>query len=224
MYELFGVSMLTEPIFKPSYDEWQHWAQVVVDRLTTCVHIYSKPPFEDVFMPEKERQDKNAKTLDLLRRIYVLLEETDTPSDSLTNVAHHDERVIAGLAVMMKETLDHLPQLSRDMQKFLKSHWFDKYNGRLASELFHGPMGRDGEGIGSGYVEHGRLPLSLNDLLERECVGDIRQPRRELHRSGEGRGFLPGDITPQRRDEQGELRRRWADKNSQFLRSAGRVE
>lgn len=197
---------------KPSHEEWLHWAQVVIDRLTTCVHIYTKPPHRDMFMLDHDRQAKNAKTIDLLHRVHTLTDEVDTPTESLAEVAHHDERVIAGLAVLMAETLERLPELSTDMQALLKSPWHSKCAGRLADELFRGPGGNEPEGIGSGHPENGRLPESLQNLLEREQSGESRRPREALVR---------GEDEPRRHDE---TQRRWADKNSQFLRSAGRVD
>src|ERR1700691_3289585 len=155
---------------KPDFDEWLTWANVVVDRLTTCVHVYSKPPHEDIFMPEKERQQRNGQTVDLLRRIHALIDETDTPTDSLTELDHHAERVIDGLTLLFRETLAHLPELSIDMQKLLKSPWHSKWSSRLAEELFRGPGGNDLEGIGSGMPEHGRLPAVITNMLEREGV------------------------------------------------------
>jgi len=202
---------MDDVIQKPSHQEWLDWAQVVIDRLTTCVHVYSKPPHEDVFIADHERQEKNAKTVNLLRRIHALTDEVDTPTESLAEVAYHDERVIAGLTVLLRDTLDQLPELSTDMQKLLKSSWHSKCAGRLADELFRGPMGNEQEGVGSGFPEHGRLPEVLQNLLEREQTGDSRRPREALVRSSE----------PRRHDE---TQRRWADKNSQFLRSAGRVD
>ena len=196
---------------KPSHEEWLRWSQVVIDRLTTSVHVYSKPPHEDVFMPEQARQTKNADTLNLLRRIHALTDEADTPTESLTEVAYHDERVIAGLAVLLRDTLVRLPALSTDMQALLKSPWHSKCAGRLADELFRGPLGNEPEGIGSGHPEHGRLPEVLQNLLEREQTGEARRPRDALVRESE----------PRRQDE---TQRRWTDKNSRFLRSAGRVE
>ncbi len=207
--------MLEQKFFKPSHEEWLKWAQVVIDRLTTCVHVYSKPPYDDVFIYEKERQEKNARCLALLKRIYSQTEACETPTDSLADVANHDERVIAGLGMMFAETLALLPELSGDMQKLLKSAWQHDCAGRIASELFCGPMGNLEEGIGSGHAEHGRLPLVLTELLERETTGDKRQPRQELHRNTDA---------PVRGDESDELKRRWADKNGQFMRSAGRVD
>ena len=203
------------------------WAQVVIDRLTTCVHVYSKPSYEDVFIAEKERQEKNAATLSLLRRIHGLVDDGDTPTESLADVAHHDEQIIDGLTVLFREALGMLPPLSADMQKLLKSEWFDKCNGRLASELFRGPMGNMPEGIGSGYPEQGRLPEVLAALLQRERVGDARQPRKELHRHDDDADksvttdLEPSEPSSRARDS---VKRRWADKNAQSLRSAGRVE
>jgi hypothetical protein len=199
-------------IEKPKRGEWITWAQIVVDRLTTVTHIYGKPPYRDVFMPEKERQAKNGKTLDLLRRIHTLTDEADTPTDSLTDLEHHDERVMAGLNVLLREALDLLPELSADMQLLLKSPWYNNCNGRLAEELFRGPLGHEPEGIGSGYPEHGRLPQVLDQLLEREKAGNGRQQREALH---------PHAQIP-RRDA--EAHRRWVEQNSQLYRSAGRVE
>ena len=207
---------------KPSHEEWQRWAQVVLDRLTTCVHVFSHPPYDDVFMAEKERQEKNTLTLDLLRRVHALIDDAETPTDSLADVAHHDERVIAGLKVLMQETLSRLPALSIDMQKLLKSSWHDKCNGRLAGELFKGPMGNEVEGIGSGHPEHGRLPEILRDLIEREQLGDGRQPREALHRHGGGKGTGERGGGPERHVP--DARRRWADGNKKRWQSAGQVD
>lgn len=202
-------------IHKPSHEEWLKWGQVVIDRLTTCAHIYSKPPYEDVFVPEQERQQKTSSAVDLLRRIHSLTDEADTPTESLAEVAYHDERVISGLAVLMSETLARLPELSADMQKLLKSPWHSHCVGRLADELFRGPLSNESEGIGSGHPEHGRLPETLKNLLEKEQMGDVRRPREALHRD------TAALDEPQRHDE---VQRRWTDKNSRYLRSAGRVE
>ena len=209
---------------KPSHGEWMEWAQVVLDRLTTCVHVYSKPPHEDVFIAEKDRQAKNEGALSLLHRIHGLIDEGETPTESLADVAHHDERVISGLAVLLRETLNALPVLSQDMQKLLKSEWYDKCKGRIASELFRGPMGDLNKGIGSGYPEQGRLPEILANMLERERIGDSRQPRIDLHRheTVELAQASGAEAGPKRHTV--DVKRRWADKNSSHLRSAGRVE
>jgi hypothetical protein len=212
--------MDSQTTYKPSHEEWLRWANVVIDRLTTCVHTYSRPPYEEIFMADQERQMKNAAAVNLLHRVHALTEDSDTPTDSLTDVAHHDERVIAGLALLMKETLDQLPALSTDMQMLLKSPWFDKCAGRLANELFRGPMNNEIEGIGSGHPEHGRLPEALQNLLEREMIGDTRKPRQELHRHRpESDSTIQAGAEPQRLDGN----RRWADKSNR-IRTAGQVE
>jgi len=200
---------MTESSPKPQVEEWLHWAQIVIDRLSICVNVYSHPPHEDIFMPEKDRQQRNAQIVDLLRRIHALTDESEMPSDSLTELDHHGERVVDGLALLFKETLQQLPELSLDMQKLLKSPWHSKFSSRLAENLFRGPMGDEQQGIGSGIPEHGRLPEVLANLLEREQIGDGRAPR-ETH-SGE----------PRREDD---VARRWGERNSRMLRSAGRIE
>ncbi|MFY9286976.1 MAG: hypothetical protein WAO98_00585 [Alphaproteobacteria bacterium] len=198
---------------KPSHEDWLKWSQVVIDRLTCAVHIYKKSPYEDVFMADQERQDKNTRIIALLHGIHKLIDDAETPTESLAEVAYHDERVISGLKVLMADTLALLPQISDDMQKLLKSHWHSKCTGRLADELFRGPLGNEPEGIGSGHAEHGRLPEVLKNMLEQEQMGDIRRPREALvrHEGGPSRG-------------NDETQRRWADKNSQYLRTAGRME
>ncbi len=198
---------------KPGRGEWIHWAQVVVDRLTTCTRIYAKPPYEDAFMPKEQRAAKKAKTLDLLYRIHTITDEAETPTDSLTDLEHHDERVIAGLAILLAETRDLLPEISADMQILLKSPWIDNCNGRLASELFKGPLGHEPEGIGSGHEKNGRLPASLAELIRQEREGEGRHLREAL--AG------PHAHAPRWQDE---AYRRWLGHNTKSLRTAGRVE
>jgi hypothetical protein len=193
---------------KPEYEEWLYWAQVVIDRLATCAQVYSKPPYESL-MPEKARQEKNGQVIDLLRRLEALTDGSISPSDSLAELDQHGERVIDGLAVLFAETLQKLPDLSADMQKLLKSGWRDKCNGRLADELFRGPMGNVPEGIGSGHPHDKRLPEVLQNLVARERAGTTRSPRTAL------------EGTPRRDDD---VARRWGERNSRSLRSAGRVE
>jgi hypothetical protein len=194
---------------KPEFEEWLYWAQVVGDRLSICVNVYSHPPYEDIFMPEKDRQHRNFQTIDLLKRIEAATDETDTPSDSLTELNHHAERVIDALAMLFAETLRHLPQLSRDMQRLLKSPWQSKFPSRLAENLFRGPLASEDEGIGSGLPEHGRLPGILQTLLKREEKGENRALRQEIM----GKHALSPDLA-----------RRWTELNSRSLRSAGRIE
>lgn len=205
---------------KPSYSEWMEWAQVIVDRLTTCVHTYSRPPYDDVLMLEKDRQSKNDAALNLLRRVHALIDDSETPTESLGDVARHDERVVDGLALLFSETLGVLPALSADMQSLWKSEWYDKCNGRIASELFRGPMGDLDKGIGSGYPEQGRLPAIIAQMLERERIGDVRVPRSDLHRhDSPAPHAAEDDPSPRRADI--DVRRRWADRNR---RTGGVVE
>ncbi len=177
---------------KPSPKEWLEWAQVIVDRLTTCVHTYSKPPYDDVFIIEKERQTKNETTLNLLRRVYAVADELELANSS------QQESLIAQCVPLIREALELLPTLSHDMQKLLKSEWFDKCNGRIASELFRGPMGELLHGIGSGYAEQGRLPEVLASLLERERIGDARTTRKTLQATEDSDKNSSQDDGPQR--------------------------
>ena len=196
---------------KPSVEEWLHWAEVVLDRLTDCIHVYKKPPHVDVFIADAERQHKNEIALRLLHRIHALVDKSETPTDSIADVHNHDELVIDGIAVLFRETLDLLPMFSDDMQKLLKSPWMSKFPNHAAEKLFAGE-GDETQGIGSGHPEHGRLPEAIYLMIEREAVGDARRPREALLRHGE----------PRRHDAEG--RQRWAAANSRSLRSAGRVE
>ena len=203
--------MITRQPQKPSIEEWLHWGEVVVDQLTNCVHIYKKPPHSEAFMSDAERQQKSDFVIKILRRMHPLLDQSAIPSDSIAEAHSHDERTISSLVVIFNETLKNLIWLSSDMQKLLKSPWMSNFPNKTAENLFFG-VEDESEGIGSGRVEHGRLPASLADLLEREETGETRRPREEWLRQGE----------PRRHDP--EARTRWAEQNSQFLRSAGRVE
>ncbi|MDE1902028.1 MAG: hypothetical protein KGI37_10355 [Alphaproteobacteria bacterium] len=196
---------------KPGIEEWLYWAEVVVDRLSDCVHTYKRPPYADVFIPEGQRQIRIEDTVKLLHRVHALSDQAETPTDSIADVHRYDERLIDGMAVTFSETLRALPHLSTDMQKLMKSPWQSHFPNKIAQTLFLGD-GDEAHGIGSGHIEHGRLPEALFNLIEREKMGDMRRPREELLRQGE----------PRRNDAAG--RARWAQKNGGFLRSAGRVE
>jgi hypothetical protein len=205
--------MITRQPQKPSIEEWLHWGEVVVDQLTGCVHVYKKPPHSESlsFMPDAERQQKSDFIVKILRRLHPLLDQSTTPSDSIADAHRHDERTISSLTVIFNEALKNLTWLSSDMQKLLKSPWMSNFPNKAAENLFFG-MEDESQGIGSGRVEHGRLPASLADLIEREEAGETRRPREEWLRQGE----------PRRHDV--EARARWAEQNGKFLRSAGRVE
>ncbi len=198
---------------KPSYDEWMYWTQVIVDRLTTVAYIYGNPPHPDVFMPERERQTKLGLTVDVLRHLHEQTDQNDlhTPQDNLA-AAESESRFITALQPLYVDVLRRLPTWSDDMQKLLKSPWFDNCAGKLANILFRGPDGRETEGIGSGYAENGRLPEMIEQLLDREAVGDLRAPRVEKPKFAE------------KNMHREDLAKLWGKKNSSFLRSAGRMD
>jgi len=200
---------MTNETQKPDFDEWFYWAQIVIDRLSICIDTYSRPPHEDIFLPERDRQYRNFQAADLLKRLFAVTDESDTPSDSLDELNHHAERVIDGLVLLFRETLRLLPLLSRDMQKLLASPWDSKFPTRIAENLFRGSLSTDGEGIGSGLPENGRLPGVLTELLRREQTGEGRALRHEIL----GKHMLQDDFT-----------RRWNVLQGSHLRQAGRIE
>ncbi len=206
--------MTEQAKIKPSFEEWLYWSQVIIDRLTTIVHVFNKPPFPDVFMPEDEKQFKIRQTVEVLRHLHTLTDEADMASPRLSadELTTRDEDIIASLEPHFQSVLHRLPSLSEDMQLLLKSPWFENCTGRLATELFRGPDGREAEGIGSGQPVHGRLPAVIDLLLEREAMGDSRAPREEK----------PPKSTQKLQRE--ELARRWGRRNGSFLRTAGRVD
>ena len=203
--------MSAESFQKPGIDEWVQHADTLVDRLTECVHIYKKQPNPDVFMSDAERQQKTDTTITFLRRLHTLLDQSETPTDSVANAHSYHERTANGMAVLFGEILEVLPDLSSDMQKLLKSPWMSHFPNKIAERLFNGSVD-ESQGLGSGHPEHGRLPAVLQDLLERERMGDSRRPREDLLHLGE----------PRRHDM--ENRERWSRLNGGFLRTAGRVE
>lgn len=198
---------------KPSYDEWMYWTQVIVDRLTTVTRVYGNPPHADVFMPERERQTKLNDTVRILHHLHQLTDENELslPKDP-AEAAAHEETMVAALQPLYREILGVMPVWSGDMQKLLKSPWFDECAGKLAHTLFRGPNGNLNEGIGSGMPENGRLPAVIEQLMEREAVGESRAPRIEK----------PRHAQPRMRRE--ELARLWSKKKSSLLGSAGRIE
>lgn len=198
---------------RPSYDEWMYWTQVVVDRLTTVTHIYAHPPFSDVFMPDKDRQDKLAAALSILRGLHEMTDTYDmvTPQDSRAAI-EREETLMEQLPFAFESVLQHLPEWSSDMQLLLKSGWTGNCAGKLAQILFCGPDGRIGEGIGSGLPENGRLPEVLSSLVDRERSGEGRAPR------------APKPPRAPARMRREDLAKLWAKQNSSFLRSAGRVD
>lgn len=196
---------------KPGIEEWLHWAGILTDQLTSCVHHYKKESTNTSFMSEAERQQKSDFVIRLLRRLHPLMDQSTTPSDSIADAHNHDEQTIASLTVLFGEALKNMIWISSDMQKLLRSPWMSNFPNKAAEDLFFG-IEDESQGIGSGRVEHGRLPASLSDLLDREETGETRRPREDWLRQGE----------PRRHDN--DARTRWAEQNGKFLRSAGRVE
>lgn len=162
-------------------------------------------------MSEAERQQKTDAIIKLLRRIHALIDEAETPPDSLSDIHAHDERIIINLSPLFGETRQNLRWISADMQKLLKSPWMHGFPNKTAEALFRGE-GDESEGIGSGHPEHGRLPAALLELQEREQASETRHPRLALQRP----------VEPRRHDVEGHVR--WTEQNSGFLRTAGRVE
>lgn len=198
---------------KPSYDEWMYWAQVVIDRLTTISHVYSQPPHPDVFIREKERQEKLSMTAEVMRHLHELTDEFDMrlPRDA-EEATLMEDALITSLQPVFQDILERLPAWSTDMQRLLKSPWASTCAGRLATILFRGPDGRENEGIGSGMIENGRLPAQLAEMMDREVAGGDRAPRVQKPKHV--------DVHMRRED----LARLWAKQNSAFMRTAGRVD
>ena len=195
---------------KPSFAEWLYWGQVVIDRLTTIVHVYTKPPHEDAFMADQERLFKATQARDILRRLYTVTDEEEISRPRREGVERYLALVIADLQPLMREVLRRMPAWSNDMQLLLKSPWKDNYNGKVAHFLFGGPPRREAEGIGTGMPENGRLPEVLQVLLEQEALGE----QRSTHEAATG-------DDGQRRSK---ISRSWGQQNGSFMRSAGRVD
>lgn len=198
---------------KPSYDEWMYWTQVIVDRLTAIVHVYGHPPYDDVFMAEKERQDKMAQALAAMRYMHELTDayELNIPTD-VDDTAEREEELLQSLSPAFQEILGLMPDWSTDMQYLLKSPWSQDCVGKIAETLFRGPNGQLVQGLGTGIPENGRLPEVISKLIDREVSGDGRAPRAEKPQMAPSR---------MRREE---LARLWGRQNSAFLSSAGRVD
>ncbi|MFA5040386.1 MAG: hypothetical protein WC464_01970 [Bdellovibrionales bacterium] len=197
-------------IYKPGVEEWVHAAEVLSDRLSECVHVYKHNV--DVFMSEAERQQKTDTTIKVLQRLHTFLDQSEMPAEYVSNTQKHDEQIISGFEILFREALRMLPWLSNDMQKLLKSPWMKNFPSKVAETMFFGGE-EEMNGIGSGLPEHGRLPAVLSSLLEREQIGETRPARQEP---------LLSEEHPRRHDVEGSVR--WAQQNSGYLRTAGKVE
>lgn len=162
---------------KPSYNELVRWVGVISDRLTNVAHVYHNPPYADAYIREQDRQARAEVVLNVIRRLNSLIESNDSLTvRSPAELMEKDEEVIAQLFPLFRELLVLLPHISDDMQFLLKSPWYENCTGRKATDIFCGPTKDLNEGIGSGRVEHGRLPEILSNLIEREQLGDGRPP------------------------------------------------
>ncbi|MGE0109348.1 MAG: hypothetical protein AB7S81_06270 [Bdellovibrionales bacterium] len=205
---------MNENYQKPSYDEWMYWTQVILDRLTTVARVYANPPHPDVFIPIREKQEKTAAITDFIGRLHSLTDESESSMPQGEDAEAYTVQMADSLDALFRELLAKLPAISEDMQNLLKSPWFDNCAGKVANSIFRGttsPQEESLEGIGSGMVEHGRLPAKMEELLDREATGETRAPRMEK----------PRYASPvMKRDE---LARLWGERNSAYLRSAGRI-
>lgn len=201
---------------KAPFDEWMRWAGVLQRRLGTIHDVYKQNGWE---------KDRELVNLALLRLRLILENEPPPPSAGESNspyaaIQPHqlavdldklDELRIKSLADIVRDALIHLPRLSTDMQKLLRSMWRGECSGRTASDLFKGPMNTKNEGIGSGKPEDGQLPMVLDHLLNREQAEGERPPRNR-------------DVAPLELQRRYEVARRWAHYNASHMRSSGGIE
>ncbi|MBI1273213.1 MAG: hypothetical protein GC131_03900 [Alphaproteobacteria bacterium] len=127
----------------------------------------------------------------------------------------YDELRINSLTVLCTELIDKLPEISLDMQQLLRSSWTGDCNGRLAADLFKGPVGTKNEGIGSGNAFDGMLPWVISNLLDREERGTDRPLRTSAT-------AMP--VAPDERNRRTDLARRWAETRTSHLRKSGGIE
>jgi hypothetical protein len=190
-----------------------YWTQVVIDRLTQVLRVCKDPPKAGAFIPEAERQAKIAQVADVLHDLHAVTDDSELRAANPHETAlEMEERVIEAVTELFHDVLRRLPGWSQDMQKLLKSEWYENCAGREATLLFRGPDGRLDEGIGSGQPIHGRLPAKLEEMMEGELMGDVRAPREAL----------PPKVL--RQMGRVELAKRWGLRNSSHLRSAGRMD
>lgn len=203
---------------KPSGDEWIRWSQVVVERLTDIVHIYNTQSPDSGFMPQKERQLKSGLTLETLRKLHALADGMASPpvtmktASSVAARQEEEEGTIQAVVAVFSDILQRLPAWSADMQLIMRSPWHSNFPSRAAREIFLGASDNEAEGIGSGHVEHGRLPEKLQELLEREHIEGERPVC-----DGVSSAIGKGDHA------QTETSRRWTERQGAFMRSAGRM-
>lgn len=196
---------------KPSFDVWLRWAEVLCQRLEAVYQVYE----------DHGAHDKATRAVIGLSRLHSILAGKLAQHLSVLPYAQlqqmtaggnrFEEAQITALTGIFHTALRELPDISKDMQKLLKSSWHGECNGRLASDLFKGPRGSVNEGIGSGLARDGMLPMALEQLLQQEQMGGIRTPSQT-------------GLSAEQQQRWMETSRRWAARNSVHLRRAGRVE
>jgi AcrR family transcriptional regulator len=199
----------SEILLKPSFDVWLRWADVLRQRLQTIRQIYL----------DHQQQNAAAQTGRLHERLQLVLDGRLSrhythmryaPLLQLTKGADcFVDLQIMALANIFRDTLEVFPQLSADMQKLLNAPWGDSVVGRLATDLFRGPVGSLNEGIGSGYPRDKQLPSVLEQLLYKETSGSTRAARQTTLTGEEYKRWV-------------DIARRYA-KNTGHVTTAGRI-
>lgn len=196
---------------KASFDVWLRWADVLAVRLEAVCKVYTEHAMA-------EAAPRMAAYISRLRFVLdgaLARHLSFQPYATLNQLSHGKEKFtemqIQALASVFRAVLVDFPDISRDMQKLLNSRWDGNHNGRIAMDMFRGPVGTLNEGIGSGHPRDGQLPGVLEQLLDLEETGSSRTPRQTTLSSEEQQRWQ-------------ETARRWATMNSQHLRSAGRLD
>lgn len=196
---------------KASFDVWLRWADVLANRLETARQVYTENHAADgatratAFVSRLRFVVDGALAKHLSFQPYAALNQLTHGEDKFT------EMQIQALASVFRLVLEAFPGLSKDMQKLLNSRWEGNCNGRVASDLFRGPVGTLNEGIGSGLARDGQLPGVLEQLLQLEESGSARSARQTT-------------LSAEEHQRWHETARRWATMNSNHLRSAGRLD
>ncbi len=196
---------------KASFDVWLRWADVLMHRLTSIKEIYSGQMDAEAvgrvggYLGQLRFVLDGALARHLVHRPYAQLNELSYGQDKLFDMQ------IQALTSVFRNVLTDFPQISKDMQKMLNSRWEGNCNGRVAMDIFRGPVGTLNEGIGSGYPRDGQLPAVLDQLLLLEGTGSSRTPRQTT-------------LSAEEQIRWQDTARRWASMNSTHLRSAGRLD
>jgi hypothetical protein len=170
---------------KASFEEWTRVTGALVKRLQSAAAIYKQNRLDgkasdiEVFLVKMRQSSGQPVGTSEQVTPYVVLHANELDANKF------DELRITALAGLFKEVLGQLPDVSNDMQQLLQSGWTGECNGRIASDLFKGPLGTHNEGIGSGFVTDGQLPWVIDNLLDREATGSDRPQRTKVAGSEE---------------------------------------